>query len=113
MYLKINNHEIRFRISQQEAALVADGELVSQHCSFSQDMGLSFAVQTHNTSSKIVYSNNSSMLNLYIQKSKLDRELQSRPTKSGIEFIQKIDGSPVKIALEIDVKKIKPNRSES
>lgn len=102
MYIKIQDKSIRYRVSQQEARKLIAGLSVQSQISLSVSDYLKYNIEITTKENQFVYQNNS--MTLYINDNKLLKELETRPSKSGIEFEQHINSEIITIALEIDLK---------
>ncbi len=104
MYLRIENNELRFRVSKDEAMALEQGELLTQSCIFATEFCLNFSVQAQPSTNNLVYHATESALQLIINTERLKQELSTRPSKKGIEFNQTIQDKNITISLEIDIK---------
>lgn len=105
MYLRIEQDEIRFRVSQKEADALVNGQVISQECIWSKEFRLSFSIVSVEQTSSLDFDKNSAKLKLKINQESLRSELATRPSKTGIIFHQTIDERELQVSLEIDLKK--------
>lgn len=107
MYIRVDQNEIKFRVSRKEAESIINGQAVSQTCPFSPDFVLTYGVAASIHTSELCFDDINGRLLLKINLPELKSQLATRPTKTGIIFQQDLKLKTLQVSLEIDIKKPK------
>jgi hypothetical protein len=114
MYIRLNKNSIRYRVSIEEANRLLAGEELTESVQLSTLHSLSYAITTVDRVSEFVYDQDNNRFCLFIEADELNREIEDRPSKQGIELSKKILNNLLIIALEVDLKRNrKVRRSQS
>ena len=109
MYIRIQNDSIRYRLSREEAAQLADGKTFQSSLSVSPSFSLKYGIITTLETSRFEYKEDSNELLLCINRNDLLKEIENRPSKKGLIFTQFFDEKSISVALEVDLKKTDKN----
>jgi hypothetical protein len=107
MYIRIKNNNLRYRVSLEEAEQLLAGQKLSQAIQLSATEQLAYDVSLISRQSHFAFDASANRFSLYIEKESLEQEVSERPSKKGIEFIQKSKDANVTFALEVDLKRKK------
>jgi hypothetical protein len=102
MYIRIQNNSIRYRVSEQEAYSLLDGEELKDSLTVTSQQQLHYSIKTNKKDSFIFDKTNH--LKLEISIDKLKSEISSRPSKKGV-LIDSLPAEGIDVYLEIDIKR--------
>lgn len=88
MYIRIQKQTIRYRISQEEAKQLLEGQLLSDFLPLLTDLNLVYSVATTIDESSFNYDLERNQMALKINKNQLLNETKNKPSKYGIEVKQ-------------------------
>lgn len=104
MYIRIQDNSIRFRVSEQEANTLINGEELNDSFRVANQQQLEYSISSaENDSFDFLPSNH---LKLKVSLAKLKFELSTRPSKKGIQLDKSLTQN-VNVFLEIDIKRKK------
>ncbi|WP_196137976.1 hypothetical protein [Aliikangiella sp. G2MR2-5] len=105
MYIRIQDNQIRFRVSQDEAKSLIDGYLCSDSIKLNDKFLLTYQIKSTSNESYLQYNEDSHQIILSVNKTEIIEEISARPSKQGIKINS---NSEVPAAfLEIDLKKVR------
>lgn len=108
MYIRIQDHSIRYRISKAEAEQLISGDKLIKQINFSPNFCLSYSLTTTAQKSTFNYLDDKSTLHLNINEKELISEIEGRPTKSGIAVKHStLTSGETTAYLEVDLKRRK------
>lgn len=106
MYIRIHDDNLRFRISMEEANNLLDGEKITHSIRLNPTFELFYQVSCGHQNSIFEFKDNN-RLALYINSDELAKEVEHRPSKSGIQVTSQLDNSLPQVNLEVDIKRKK------
>lgn len=105
MYIRIQDNSIRFRVSQNEARQLTEGEAIESSLALSTSQTLTYGINTTLEANWFEFDNNTNGLWLFVNSNELQKEIEGRPSKRGLIFTQSFSEQNITVSLEIDLKR--------
>ncbi len=106
MYIRIQQQQIRYRISRHEAEQLLKDVKLSESVQLSSSVELNYSIKATTTSSQFEYIADENRLALSINKDELIDEIQHRPSKKGMIIPgTQTETDNLTVYLEVDIKK--------
>lgn len=105
MYIRIQDNSIRYRVSRDEANQLLAGQMFQSSLTLSPSHSLLYGIKSTLDASRFDFDINTNGLLLTINRDKLQKEIEGRPSKQGLVFTQLFAEKKISVSLEIDLKR--------